>query len=253
MINNLPKSWEDITLDQYIELDQLDSDSFENEFDLILEQLSIILNTSSDDDIFDELDIDELVNIMSKIKWLRKEPPTNVKNKINNLTLKDLNKLKLGEFIDLEYFFSIDYKTNLHIIASILYKQNKEDEWCNTIEEPYIYDVYKRGEIFKSLPITNTYGLITNYLNWKETFLDIYENLFEDSNYDKIENEEMFDQDELKELKDEIEVDKKKAAFSWEAILWELSGNNIANYDEVLNTSLVLVMNTLSMRKTLKV
>ncbi len=39
-------------------------------------------------------------------KWIQSEPSKRYKNKIDNYVLKPYSKLSLGEFIDLEYYFS---------------------------------------------------------------------------------------------------------------------------------------------------
>lgn len=250
----LPKSFDDITVETYQELLTLNVNDFEGEFSLLTEQLAILLGVGSDDELFDDLDIDDLIDAMNNIKWLKSNPTYNYKKDVEYLTCKsDLNKLTLGEFIDLEYFFEQDYIKNLHIICGILYKQYKTDDWNNTIEEPYIYDIYERSNLFIEQPISNVYGIIKMYLDWKENILNAYANLFEDPNFDKIEDEHMFEPEELMEMKQEIEVEKKKSKWSWEAIIWELSGKNLSYYDQVLNIPIILVFNTLSMKKTLEI
>jgi hypothetical protein len=251
LFNELPKSWSDITVEQYQELFLLNEDDFNGEFDLILEQLAIILNTSSDDDEFDELDIDDLISLMSKIKWLKLDINKNNKLIIDNLHCKDFNKLTLGEFIDLEHFFGLNYIENLHIICAIIYKQQSIDQWNNVIEEPYRYDIYERSNKFLEYSIEDVYAIIKKYLDWKQNLMDIYGTLFEDPNFDKIENEEAFDVEELLEMKQEIEEDKKKSKWSWEAIVYDLANNDITKFNDVFDTQLILVLNTLSMKKTL--
>jgi hypothetical protein len=83
--------------------------------------------------------------------------------------------------------------------------------------------------------------------------MDSYSNLFEDSNYDVIENEEMFDEEELVELKKEIEDEKSKAKFSWDSIIYNLSSGDITKMDAITNLPLIYVFNTLSMKKALDI
>jgi hypothetical protein len=253
MINNIPKSWGDIKLYQYQELLGIDVDSYESDIDINLEEISILLETTTDDPYISELDIDELINILNKLKWLRTNPPTNFSKEIFNYKIKELNKLTLGEFIDIDHFISTNSINNLHIICSILYKKYKDDEWGNTIEEPYIYDIYKRAEEFLDLPVNKVFGIIEYFIKYKNDFMDSYSNLFEDSNYDVIENEEMFDEEELVELKKEIEDEKSKAKFSWDSIIYNLSSGDITKMDAITNLPLIYVFNTLSMKKALDI
>jgi hypothetical protein len=252
IISNLPQTWNDITLSQYQELIELESDSEINNFDRLLEQLAIVCNTSSDDEMFEELDIDEVFSILDKIKWINKKPSNQFKNKIDVYSVIELNTLKLGEFIDLEHFFNIDYVQNLHIICAILYKQTEQDKWNNTEFEPYIYNIYKRSEFFLEQPITYLYGIIKCYLDFKETFEESYNALFDD-NSGIIENEEELDAEELAEIKKEIAEEKVKSQWSWESIIHGLCVDNITYKDAVLNAELIYTFNILSMKKTLGV
>lgn len=250
----IPKNWRDITLEQYQELKLLEYEDHNlGNFEYIIEQLAIILDTDSEDEIFDDIDIDELLNIINNIKWLRSEPKFSVLDKIDEYTCRDLNKITLGEFLDLEHYFKDNYYLNLHYIASIFYQRQTTDMWGNKTQEPYIYDLEPRAIKYQSLPITYTVGLIDYYIEWKENLLQVYENVFADTDYDKIDNEEQLDAQEIADIKKEIAEEKKKTIWSWEAIIYELSGNNITNYDEVFNTPLILIMNTLSMKKTLNI
>lgn len=252
-MSSLPKSWNDIKLYQYQDLVSIDTDSYETDIDVNLEEISILLDTTIDDPYIQDMDIDELIKILNSIKWLRNTPSTNFSKELFNYKVKELNKLTLGEFIDIDHFISQDSIKNLHIVCSILYKKYKDDEWGNTIEEPYIYDIYKRAEEFIDLPVNKIYGIIEYFIKYKNDFMDSYTNLFEDSNYDIIEDEEMFDDEELEELKKEIEDEKSKAKFSWDSIIYNLSGGDITKMDEITNLSLIYVFNTLSMKKALDI
>ena len=253
-IQQLPKSWNEITLYQYQELNnlELEADNFGN-FQYILEQLAILLDTDSEDELFEDMDIDELLNIIKNIKWLRSKPANNIVKKINNMFCKDINKLTLGEFLDLEFYFKENYINNLQYIAAIFYRSNKQDEWGHTIIEPYEYDLEERSKLFIDLNITKLYGLIDYYLEWKSNIMEIYANVFEDPNFDKIENEEELDAKELADIKKEIEEDKKKAEWGWESVIYDLSNKDLTKYNDLFNTPFILVMNTLSMKKTFNV
>jgi hypothetical protein len=53
MINpKVPSNWEDVTVEQFIELDSIDMEQYETVEAIQLERLSILTNTSSDDDIW---------------------------------------------------------------------------------------------------------------------------------------------------------------------------------------------------------
>lgn len=252
--SRLPKSWADIEVEQYIELTTIaEEEEIENSFDLILEQLAILLDTSSDDPIIEDIDIDELDNLMSKIKWLRDCPKSPPKKNIGKYELKDWINLILAEYIELEHYFNDNYLTKLPFICATVYKQYEQDKWGNKIEEPHIYDREERSNEFRYIPISDVYNIIDSYLNWKKNFIKVYENLMEEQGFLEIENEDELDPQELKALKKEIDEDKRKVKFNWELILWNLSGGDITKYSEILDQKLITVMNTLSMKKSLNI
>ncbi len=249
--NRLPKNWNEVTVSQYLEIKRLEQEDIESDFELFLEKLAILIDSSSSDSEINDLDVDEVIAIMNSISWLSNEPFNSYKQVINNLSLKEINELKLGEFIDLEHFIS-QYQENLHIIAAILYKQTKKDEWGNNLEEPYIYNVYKRSELFLNQPITDILGVIDVYTSWRSSFLEANEGLFNDPQANVIENEDQLDQDVLDDIKKENAEESERVKWSWESTLWELSSHDMTKYDKLFDMPVVLVFNTLGMIKSTK-
>jgi len=171
----------------------LNNEDFDSLFSYEIECLSIL--TDIDVDEFDDMEIDELSKIIKQVTFIKKQPSNIFKNEINNLTYIGLNDLKLGEFIDLEYYFANDYVKHLTYISSVLYRKTKLSEWEELIFEDYSFNIEKRKEQFNELPITSVYGIIAEYIKFRENFLKVYENLFNP----------IFDEDEL----DEAELDEE--------------------------------------------
>jgi hypothetical protein len=245
---NLPNSWSEITYNQYIELIELDKEEL-SFFTKHIEVLAIITDTTSDDDIWQEMDVEEIANIIKGLKWLR-YPPSNYKKEILKYHFKSLNNLTLGEFIDLEYYFSDDYKKNLPIICSVLYRNKMVDVWGNEIIEEYSFiDINKRAEEFKMVSIDSVFGVIEEYLKFKKDFHDNYAKHFEpeyDEDEEDIQNSELFSPEEKEELLKEKEEEKKKTKWGWENILYKLSNGDITKYDAILKLPLIFVFNQLS-------
>jgi len=255
MENNIiiPKGWVEIRTEQYIELLSLDNTDYNSMSVYNLEVLSIISDTDKDDDVWQDMDIDDLFVIYNNTKWLLNEPNKKHLKEIDNKELKDFNTLTLGEFIDIQYFFNDNYISNIHLICAILFKQYKLDEWNNKIYEPYEYNIYERSNTYLEIPITNIYGIISNYLEWKDNFMTSYTNLFEvEANITEEEMYEGLDQNEIDELNAELEADKQLSKWNWERILYDLSGGNITKFNDILNMNIILVFNILSMKKELK-
>ena len=245
---NVPKSWDEVFLDQYqeiIKINETDSPFFIKQ----MNTLSILTDTLVDDDVWEDMDIEEMAIITKGLSWLKQDPSDQFKQVIDKYTIKDINTLTLGEFIDLEFFFSENYIDNLPKICAILYRQNKLDEWGNIVVEPYSVIVLNdRAKTFESLPINNIYGIIKYYLDFKEKIIETYVNIFEPTiEYDETEVVE-YDEDE----KIEIEKEETMTKWSWEHILNGLSDGDITKYDEITNLPLIFILNQLSFRKEMK-
>jgi hypothetical protein len=246
---NLPSNWNSITLRQYQELEELKLDGLVN-IELLLERIAILLDTDIYDDRISNMDFDEVLNIKETLYWLDTEPKTNISDIDFLLKPKKLNKLLLGEFIDIEHYINDPIK-NLHIISSIYFKNNKLDEWNNKIEEPYIYDIEERSELFLELPITYIMKYFNLYMSWRNEFLKNYEELFQTEEPD-IEEVDLQGY-ELIQYQKEVMEEKVKSKWSWESILYGLSSGDLTKFKNLFDVEVILVFNMLSMRKTLNI
>lgn len=238
----LPKSWIQLRVEQFNELWLLDEESFGSLFLYNLEVIAIVTDTDGDEL---DLTIEELHEYLDELKFLRKEPHNNFKREILNTKYKSCENLTLGEFIDLEYYFGLDYVKYLTTIASVFYKRFKLDEFGNTIYEPYNYNPADRAEMFDELPVTDIYGIISEYLKFRTNFMKEYENLFQP------EIEETDEEMDLEDRKAE-EEEKKLTRWSWERLLYELSGGDMTKIEAITNLPLIMVFNFIAMRTELK-
>ena len=242
----LPNSWEEVYADQFLELKKLDgSDS--SFFIRQIEILSILTDTLPDDEMWEDLDVEELAILIGKLKWLRYEPSNQLKTKIGDYTCIDINKLSFGEFIDLEYYFTNDYFDNLSNICSVLYRKTKTDEWGNLIFEPYeLINIEYRSKDFNELPITDIYGVIKYYLDFKQLLMNTYEKLFEPQFDDEEEvDNSQYEQEEI----DEIEKEKVIIKWSWENVIHKLSDGDITKYEKITSFPVIFIFNQLSYLK----
>jgi len=243
----LPKSWNDITVEQFIELRSLNNEDFDSLFSYEIECLSIL--TDIDVDEFDDMEIDELSKIVKQVTFIKKQPSNIFKNEINNLTYIGLNDLKLGEFIDLEYYFANDYVKHLTYISSVLYRKTKLSEWEEVVYEDYSFNIEKRKELFNELPITSVYGIIAEYIKFRENFLKVYENLFNPIfDEDELDDAEL-DEEDLKEQEAEDKINR----WSWEHTLYNLANEDVTKIKDVLELNLVFAFNILGMKKELEI
>ena len=244
---NLPKQWSDVTIEQFIEISEIDKE--QGAYHYNSEILAIICNEPSDS--IEDMDIDDLFKLVAQCKWALSQPPNKYKTELLGMKVKPFNKLCLYEYIDLDYYFTNNYVTNLANICGILYRQTKLNEWGEEIIEPYEYDCTIRADKFLDLPITEVYGLINEFLKFRDNFLNTYKNLFQGE-----EPPELSQEDKAKltpeELKEE-EADKKDSKWSWERMVYGLCNNDLTKSDKIGGLPLTYVFNMLGMKKELEI
>lgn len=239
---NLPRNWNEVTVNQWLELNTIDELEYNSVFLQTIEALSILSDTDPEE--LEDLDPEELINLASKVSFIQREPSNKPKELVKGLKLKPLDRLTLGEFIDLEHY-AMQFVQNFDILLSILYKRWKTDEWGTLVFEPYTYSIMSRKDIFQKVSINEVYGAVKNYIDYSNDFKKRYENLFNPV----IEEEETeLDEDDLKAEAEE----KVFSKWSWEKLLYDLSNQDLTKIDAVTDLNLVFVFNMLSMVEELQ-
>jgi hypothetical protein len=227
-------------VEQFLEIRRLSSE--DGMFNYQIDVLSAL--TDSNISEFEELDIDELTVLTEQIKWIQSEPSKRYKNKLDKYVLKPFTKISLGEFIDLEHYFSNNYLDHFCHILALLYRRTSKNVYGDDIIEPYNYSPSDRLDWYLDYKITDVYGLIPEYIKFRENFTNTYTNLLVDVVAD---DEVLEDADEIKEQKREQEKQK----FAWESTIMALCNDDLSKFNSILDMSVVLVFNILGMKKTL--
>jgi hypothetical protein len=256
---NIPKTWDQITVGQFIELNTIDLTQFESEFYLNLEKLAIVTNTSADDECWEEMDVIELSNIIKTSEFLFSAPANKFKTKLENgFILKTFNDLTLGEFIDIEYFIQDNVIINFTKILSIIYRKHRIGDWNEVIMEPYsVIDINTRSQEFEDISISSVFGIIDAYAQFKNDFVTKYSALFEPEIDEESDIEKYGDlideQDPIaqKELEDEKKIEEKQKKWAWEKLLFGIAQGDMIKINQVTQLGLVYVFNMLAMRKEL--
>ena len=235
----LPKSWNDVTVEQYIEARK--SVNMDSNFESQLELLGVLADVPTED--LEDLELDEFSALLAKISFVQSEPNKMPAQSILGYQLKPLNKIKVEEFLDLEYYVTKDYIEYLPIICAILYKQTRIDEWKHLSYEPHEYDLEERSKEFLNLSINSVYGVVTSYLQWRENFLNTYSNLFDEP----ITEEDL--QEVEPEDRKELEAEMQMSKWAWEKTIYILANEDITNMEKVLGMNLIFAFNMLSMKK----
>ena len=241
----LPKQWSQVTLEQYIEFNKIDKD--QGAYYYNSEALSILADEPID--VIEDLDVDEMKELIQQNKWCLSEPSKMYKHEVLGMKFKPFNKLTLYEFIDLDYYFVNDYISNMANICAICYRQSRVNEWGEEVLEPYEFDCTIRAEKFLDLPVTDVYGILQEFIKYRDTFLKNYENLFSGELDEDLTDEERreLDPEEIKE----IEKEKRQAKWSWEQTIYGLTKGDITKSEKVGALPLIYVFNILSMKKEL--
>jgi hypothetical protein len=243
----LPRSWSQVTIEQFIEFSGIDRD--QGAYHYNSEALSILSDEPME--VIEDMDVDDMAELVAEAKWCTSEPSKRYINEVLGMKFKPLSKLTLYEYIDLDYFFTDNYVTNLDKVCAICYRHSKVNEWGDEIFEPYEFDCNIRAELFHDLPITDVYGIINEFLKYRDTFLKNYENLFSGELDEDLTHEERreLDPEEVKE----IEQEQKIAKWSWEQTIYGLTNGDITKSEKVGALPLIYVFNTLAMKKELDI
>jgi hypothetical protein len=243
----LPQNWSQVTIEQFIEFSTIDRE--QGAYHYNSEALSILSDEPME--VIEDMDVDDMAELVAEAKWCTSEPSKRYINEVLGMKFKPLSKLTLYEYIDLDYFFTDNYVTNLDKVCAICYRHSKVNEWGNEILEPYEFDCNLRAERFHDLPITDVYGIINEFLKYRDTFLKNYENLFSGELDEDLTHEERreLDPEEVKE----IEQEQKIAKWSWEQTIYGLTNGDITKSEKVGALPLIYVFNTLAMKKELDI
>ena len=243
--NKLPKAWNQITIETFIELKTLSDE--DGVFNYQIDVLCTLLDCYPED--IERLAIEELEELLLSVKFIRDEPPKNYKSELGSFKLKPFNKITLGEFISLESYFSDNYILKLSNIVAILYRRFRVNEWGDETLEPYNYHSNDRLDWFLDFPITDVYGLLPEYIKFREGIIDQYKNLMTESYEDDFEIDSNMDAEDLKAAEEE----KKQQKWGWETLIWNLCNEDLTKFHAVCDLPLILVFNFLGMKKELNV
>jgi hypothetical protein len=240
----LPKGWHQVNLEQFIELRSLQPD--EGLFNHNIDVLCTLTDSYPED--FDDAELHEVAEWFKDLQWLYSEPTKNHSDCVGKFHLKPMNELTLGEFIDLEYYFTQDYIKNLPNICALLYRIPEIVEDGVVVKwETTNFKASARAHYFLEQPITKTYGILTEYIKFRDQFISSHSNLMTEDVED-----DLTDIDDPEERK---EAEKQKASnkWGWEQLIWSMCNGDLTKYDQVINMKLILVFNFLAMRKELEI
>lgn len=174
----LPKSWKEVSLETYIELVSLNSEGM-SAIDLFIDQLAILTNTDPED--LNKLPLPQVSEILTSLNWLNQLPQETKENIViiegkEYGFIQSLNKLTLGEWVDLETYIDEDATKNIHKILAILYRPiiSKEDENKYIIETYNSETLEDRAELFKKeMMLGDVYGVFVFFSHIELEYMNL--------------------------------------------------------------------------------
>ena len=242
----LPTSWEQVSYNQFLEIKEISKD--DNIFLQYINILSILTNTNPEDSMWSELGLADLKAYIKQISWINQLPKFDLKNELNLFKLKPNEDLTLGEYLDIDYYFTNNYLENLPKIAAIYYRHYKHDEYDNILLETYQnIDIGKRAIEFGNNSVLLLLPLIQYFNEYKLWIVNNNPNLF----VPILDNEEGLDEEDLNDpiVQQEIAKEKLLEAWSWEHILHKLTNGDITKNNSILDLPFIMILNQLAFRK----
>jgi len=162
----LIKSWEDVTLENWLKLIDYTNEDKSTEALKTITELSDIPKK-----LVKELQLRDVAIIMGKIAEMQSEQDTELKKiiKINGVKygfFPDLNSLSLGEWSDLETMIKVGIEKNMPNIMAILFRPivNETDSGVYTIEA-YDGDIAIRSEEMKKMSAEQVQNALVFFYN----------------------------------------------------------------------------------------
>ena len=148
---NLISSWEDVTLETWLQLIDFETGTKTEEATKTIEALSDIPKR-----LVQELALSDVVAIMDKVGELQANQDTSLKRliEINGIEYgfhPDLSEITLGEYADIEQFIKSGIDKQLPELMAVLYRPIKEKKNDIYIVEPYNGDIRLRSEEMKQM------------------------------------------------------------------------------------------------------
>lgn len=147
----VPTKWEQVTLRQFTDIMRM-----ENRND-VRKLLSIL--TGKDEQYINDLPAEFVESMLKYLTFMKEEPKVTPKPKIGKYIVNTMEKMKFGEYVDVNTIVQNDPQNYAAILSVICRKPDEK------YDEQYIENLRdKREEYFNSLPITDILPIITFFL-----------------------------------------------------------------------------------------
>ena len=186
-----PKNWKKLTVKDWKEFREVVAEDFDSVIDYKIERFSVLMDIDNINDYWRKKTVKDFKELSKVYAWANRPPTGKPREEINGLYYKGLDGITLGEYIDLSEFCNKGFIENFERICSVQYRKRKTGEWGEVIIEPYsVYSTKDRASIFEELPITDVYGVLVDFLEFRGVFMEKFAPLFEEPEIETDEEEE---------------------------------------------------------------
>lgn len=241
----IKKNWFSVSIEEWVDLEKIKREEL-SFYEKYINILSILSSIDTDDEIWDDLDIDDLNVLIKDILFINLEPPINYSKDIDEFKLINLNKISIAEWIDLDSYITGDFLENFTKILSICYRKYKYDEWGNIIYEPYIFNIEERKLLFDDVCIVKVFGFINTLIDWRLLILDRYKSVLSTDEGDKLDESEKegLSEADVIDIEKDLEKEKSKNRFAWNKFINDLCGEDLSKTESILSLNFIYILNT---------
>jgi len=227
---NIPSSWEEVTIDEFIKISKL---IYSDDLSFYIDIINVFNEGITIEEI-NKWSEDSIMTVASHLKFLNKEMDTSIQKeiKIANTTFKiiDLNSITIGEYISIQTLIDDKKLNQFSAIPSILSIILRPED-----EEFDIKIINDRIELFNNeLSVLEAMNLVLNYNNWNSILLNNFSGLFGKSKSD--DDDQGFD----------IGAPSMNPKFRWFSIIERLADGDITKFDEIYKQNYINCLNLLS-------
>ena len=244
----IKKRWGEIDVETFMELKTISSEEYDTYFSNKLEHLAILSDTLYNDDVWGDMDCDEIEKLYDEVSFIKTSPNKNYQHEIGLFKYKGIRNITFGEYVDLNYWFSEGYYINLDKILSLLYRRYKYDEYGRLVFEDYSFDINDRKLLFHNIIINDVYGVVEEFIKFKKEIESNYS--FWNNVPDGEEDDSNLSIEEKMELKKEIEEEEKQLNWVWESIAYNLAGEDISKMKDIFNLKVIFVFNMIEYKQS---
>ncbi len=157
----VPTSWEDVSLNQYQALAQINAEDYKSKLRYSMQLVQILCDI---DDV-STFPLEVINEIVLNFDFLREEIPSDRKDEIEfkGKVYKwrgSFNELTVGEMLSIEQIIDLEelsYNMSYDVVCAVLLRENGEDFNANKFNDNRV--------LFGELPITDVMGTILFFLN----------------------------------------------------------------------------------------